>query len=712
MNFDTTTTERLAPNGTTRRRFLRTAAAVGALAGVGGLAGAQSEPETFSFGGEVGGWIGRSPDSVADETNPPLRLEAGTTYVFEWENTDGQPHNVAFLDDDDNSIERSEIVSEQGATQSYEFTATEEMAAYICDVHPVSMRGEILFGDETATPENTNAEPYVPKGASVRLETVADGGLVAPLDFETPPGGSAMYIVDRFGQVYRRDSDGLRDEPFIDVSDRIVEITGEMGLLGMAFHPDYEENRKFYLRYSAPIREGTPEEFDHTEVLAEFTANDDGTSADPDSERTVMEIPSPYDTHNSGAIVFGPEDGYLYMGMGDGGGAHDTDLGHVSDWYEANEGGNGQNVSENLLGGIHRIDVDSQDGEKAYGIPDDNPLVEGAGLDEYYAWGLRNPWRMGFSGGDLYASDVGQNMFEEIDLIEKGTNYGWNVREGTHCFSPGPEGSRNPPESCPTHTPEDVRGGEPLVDPIIEYPHTHEGVGVGSASIGGYIYENDAIPALQGKYVFGDFRKTKETETPTGSLFAATPAEGDGLWELEDLQIENTENGYVGGYVLALGRDDDGELYVLTTDNTGGDETGRVRRILPPENQEATTAGNATTATGNATNASAGTAGNATVATNGSSTASGTAGTGTSATATGTGAGTETGATATGTAGTTGGTTAGSEGGSAGTGGSAGGTGNGSSEGTTEGSGPGFGVLAAAGAVAVGAARALLGRDD
>ncbi|RJT02223.1 hypothetical protein D3261_13625, partial [Halococcus sp. IIIV-5B] len=242
---------------------------------------------------------------------------------------------------------------------------------------------------------------------------------------------------------------------------------------------------------------------------------------------------------------------------------------------------------------------------------------------------------------------------------------------------------------------------EPLVDPIIEYPHTHEGVGVGSASIGGYIYENDTIPALQGKYVFGDFRKTKETETPTGSLFAATPAEGDGLWELEDLQVENTENGYVGGYVLALGRDDDGELYVLTTDNTGGDETGRVRRILPPENQEATTAGNATTATGNAT-----------VATNGSSTASGTAGTGTSATATGTGAGTETGATATGTAGTTGGTTAGSEGGSAGTGGSAGGTGNESSEGTTEGSGPGFGVLAAAGAVAVGAARALLGRDD
>ena len=693
MNADTSSTERLAPNGTTRRRFLRAAAAVGALAGIGGLAGAQSDPETFSFGGEIGGWMGRSPDSIADETNPALRLDAGTKYRFEWENTDGQPHNVAFVDDDDNTIERSEIISEEGATQTYEFTATEEMAAYICEVHPTSMRGEVLFGDETTTPENTDAEPYVPEGASVRLETVADGDLVAPLDFEMPPGGSGMYIVDRFGQVYLRDSDGLRDEPFIDVSDKLAEITGEMGLLGMAFHPDYQENNKFYLRYSAPSREGTPEDFDHTEVLSEFTASDDGTSADPDSEKTIMEIPSPYSTHNSGAIVFGPDDGYLYMGMGDGGGAHDTDLGHVEDWYDRFEGGNGQDVEQNLLGGIHRIDVDNPEDDKAYGIPDDNPLVGEDGLDEHYAWGLRNPWRMGFSKGDLYAADVGQNMFEEVDLIEKGTNYGWNVREGTHCFKPGPEGSRNPPESCPTHTPDDVRGGEPLVDPVIEYPHTHEGVGVGSASIGGYFYENDAIPALQGKYVFGDFRKTKETDSPTGSLFAATPADDDGLWDLEDLQIENTDSGYVGGYVLALGRDHDGELYVLTTDNTGGDKTGRVRRIRPPENQKSTVTGNTT-----ATNGSATTAGNATGSTSGTSA---TAGTGTQS--------------GTGTAGATAGGTTGSAtaGGAAGTGGSSGGTESGSSSGeTTSSNGPGFGALAAVGALAVGAARALVNRDD
>jgi glucose/arabinose dehydrogenase len=712
------------PTETTRRRFLRATAAAGTLVGVGGLAGAQSQSNSFRLDGEIGGWTGRAPDAIAGKTNPTLSLDAGTTYRITWKNVDGQPHNIALLDSDGNTLKRTENISEKGATQTIEFTASEEMAEYICEVHPTSMRGSLSFGSKTTTttPESEGeSERFMPKGATVRTETIADGDLTAPLDFGVPPGGSRKFIVDRFGQVYIHNADGLRDEPFIDVSDKLTEVTGEMGLLGMTFHPNFQQNRKFYLRYSAPPREGTPDDFDHTEVLAEFTASDDGSTGNLDSERTILEIPSPYDTHNSGAITFG-SDGYLYMGMGDGGGGHDVGKGHVDDWYdrfEENhaEGGNGQDVSANLLGSVLRIDVNSQEDDKAYAIPDDNPLVGKEGLDEHFAWGFRNPWRMGFSNGSLFVADVGQNGYEEVSIVEKGGNYGWNVREGTHCFKPGPEGSRNPPEECPTKTPPDVRGGEPLIDPVIEYPHSYEDSGVGSAVIGGYTYQNSAIPQINGKYVFGDYRKTSETETPTGSLFAATPTE-EGLWDLEELRIENTDNGLLGGYVLAIGRDNGGGLYVLTTENPGGDATGAVHRIRPPKNAQRTTTGNATagttnttatantTAAGNTTatnattttaNTTATTTANSTTATAGNATADATptanATTGT-AQSSGTPKATET-ATQTATDSTN--ETAGE---------------GGVSAGTSGGSGPGFGVVAALGGLAVGAARLLAGRDD
>lgn len=603
-----------------RRRFLSLAAA-GTVAGISGVTGvkAQSQPETIRLGGEIAGWQGRAPESIAGETNPTLQLEAGTTYQVVWENLDGMGHNFVLLDSDGNALERTDVMSEEGQTQSLTFTAREEMVEYVCQPHISTMNGAVSFSGEsgnttttstTTVTESTDAEtaPLIPAGASIRVETIADGDLTAPLDFAVPPGGTRKFIVDRFGQVYVLDEDGLREEPFIDVSDQLTEITGEMGLLGMTFHPEFRQNRRFYLRYSAPSREGTPENFDHTEVLAEFTASDDGATGRLDSERTLLEIPSPYDTHNSGAITFG-SDGYLYLGMGDGGGGHDRGLGHVADWYERFDGGsgpdvagNGQDVTENLLGSILRLDVDDREGEKPYGIPDDNPLVGEPGLDEQFAWGFRNPWRMGFSNGDLFVADVGQSLYEEVSIVESGGNYGWNIREGTHCFKPGPEGSRNPPAECPERTPPDVRGGEPLRDPVIEYPHTHDGTGIGSAVIGGYVYENSAVEALNGKYVFGDYRKTADTEVPTGSLFAATPAE-DGLWSLEELTVENTESGLLGAYLLAFGRDNDGGLYALTTEDPGGDSTGAVHRIRPPNNaaQGDTTASTTTRSPTNAT---------------------------------------------------------------------------------------------------------------
>ncbi len=583
-----------------RRRFLALAA-TGTLAGVGvttARAQAQSAPETIRLGGKTSGWVGREPAEIDGVINPTLELEPGTTYRITWENVDGMRHNIALLDADRVAIRRTEFMSEAGATQTIEFTATEEMVEYICQAHIASMSGDILIrgsgtGAETDS-DSSDPDVFIPKGSTVRTETIVDGGLTAPLGFEVPPDEhDRFFVVDQVGQIYTYQSDGSGGDLFLDIADQLIDFDNlpaektidERGLLGLAFHPDFQENRKFYVHYSAPPRPGTPAYCTHTQVLSEFEASEDLSEALPETERTVMEIPSPYYTHNGGAITFGPDD-YLYMGMGNGGGSLQAPE-QADDWYEANLGGNGQNVTEDLLGSILRIDVDSRENGKPYGIPDDNPLVGKAGWDEQYAWGFRNPWRIGFSNGTLFAGDVGQNRYEEINLVYKGGNYGWNVREGGHCFvaTNGPDPLR---QNCPTHTPPNVRGGEPLIDPVIEYPHTYHGRGVGVAVIGGYIYENATIPSLQDKYVFGDYSKNGR---PGGSLFAATPVSGDSwVQTLEELVIENQENGELDSYVLCIGRDNRGELYVLTTDELGVvGNTGAVHRIVQQKAEETPT---------------------------------------------------------------------------------------------------------------------------
>lgn len=587
-----------------RRRFLALTT-TGVLTGVGTTnVRAQSQPHKIRLGGRIGGWQGRAPDAIAGETNPTLTLDAGQTYELTWKNIDGQGHNFALLNSDGEVLKRTEIMSKPGETQTIEFTASTEMREYVCEPHQTSMKGTVSFGDSTGTvtttPATEETKPYFPKGASIRVETVVDDErLVSPLGLEVANGENDYhYIVDRLGQVYVQGDDGLNSEPFIDISDRLAEISGEMGLLGMAFHPDYQNTRKFYLRYSAPRREGTPESYSHTEVLAEYDAHENGLSAITDSERTILEIPSPQDTHNSGAILFGPDD-YLYIGMGDGGGGGDTATNHASDWYDRNDGGNGQDVTENLLGSILRINVDNQEGEKAYAIPDDNPLIGKSGLDEQFAWGFRNPWRMSFNDGELFAADVGEAAYEEVDIVRKGGNYGWNVREGTHCFD-----ANNPRETldtCPGSTSSGVRNGESVIAPIIEYPHTYQGRSVGASVIGGHIYGYDDIPALQGKYIFGDFwLNTEDTKAANeyGRLFAATPNR-DGLWKLEELTIENRKNGRPNGRPTAFGRGNDGETYVLTQQPgaINNKKGGAVHRIRPPKHSHQTAAPTWTTAT-------------------------------------------------------------------------------------------------------------------
>jgi glucose/arabinose dehydrogenase len=274
-------------------------------------------------------------------------------------------------------------------------------------------------------------------------------------------------------------------------------------------------------------------------------------------------VDKPQFNHNGGTIAFGP-DGYLYIPLGDGGGANDVGPGHAPD-------GNGQNATT-LLGKILRIDVDKTDGGKAYGIPADNPFVDREGvLPEIYALGFRNPWRIAFDvdGGErLFVSDAGQNLWEEVDIVTKGGNYGWNIREGTHCFDPGSPSKS--PDSCP----DKGARGEQLIDPIIEYGHD-----LGRVVVGGYVYRGQALPELYGKYIFADW--SNDFVHGNGTLLAATPSES-GLWSWEEVEAAGRPSGRLGLFIRSFGMDDEGEIYVLASAETGPvNNTGETFKVLP-----------------------------------------------------------------------------------------------------------------------------------
>ncbi len=315
--------------------------------------------------------------------------------------------------------------------------------------------------------------------------------------------------------------------------------------------------------------------------LSEFHVSaDDPNQADPTSEQILLQVDKPQSNHNGGTLEFGPQDGYLYISIGDGGGENDNDLGHVEDWYEANGGGNGQDVEQNLLGNILRIDVD---GAAPYGIPDDNPFVGTAGLDEIYAYGLRNPYRFSFDmGGEqmLISQDAGQYLWEEVNVIVNGGNYGWNVKEATHCFDA--ENPLEPPDSCPdTVGAGHPREGDPLIDPVIEFRNSGapDG-GLGLVVVGGYVYRGSELPELAGRYIFGTW--STEHETPNGLVFVAEP-QAAGLWPFDELFITNTPENKLGHYLLGFGQDREGEVYVLTSDTQGPTgHTGKVYQLTAP----------------------------------------------------------------------------------------------------------------------------------
>jgi len=367
-------------------------------------------------------------------------------------------------------------------------------------------------GTSNTPPPNSGGPP-----ATLTLTPVVSG-LTSPVDLQFPNDGSGrMLVVEQAGSIRMVANGSLLSTPFLDITAK-VSSGGEMGLLGLAFHPQFTQNHLFYVHYDRTVAGQIQS------VIAEYRVSaGDMNIADPTSERILLTVDQPFSNHKGGQIVFGP-DGFLYLGFGDGGSGGDPM-------------GNGQNL-ETMLGKMLRIDVNRQSGGKQYAIPPSNPFANGGGLPEIFAYGLRNPWRFSFERGGtrLLVGDVGQDAYEEVDLLESGKNYGWNVMEGLHCYKPS--------TGC------NMTG---LTMPILEYPHSD-----GEAVVGGFVYKGTAISGLSGAYLFGDYI--------SGTIWESVESP-PGTWTRTPL-LSTRRN------ISSFGQDTTGELYVV-------DYSGGVLKLAP-----------------------------------------------------------------------------------------------------------------------------------
>ena len=359
--------------------------------------------------------------------------------------------------------------------------------------------------------------PFQQEGSTQLEEAFPELTFERPVDLQHAGDGSGrLFVVEQEGtiRVFENRPDVASSEVFLDITDR-VQCCGERGLLGLAFHPDFAQNGIFFVDYTAPDPLRT--------VIARYRLDPaDPGRADPGSEEILLEVEQPYGNHNAGQIVFGP-DGMLYVTLGDGGSGGDPKE-------------NGEDPTT-LLGSILRIDVDEAPAGERYGIPPDNPFAGNtSGIrEEIYAYGLRNPWRISFDPetGRLWTGDVGQNAWEEVDVIEAGGNYGWDVMEGTHCFEPD--------SGC------DEAG---LEKPVWEYSHDD-----GRSITGGFVYRGTRIPELVGKYVYADY--------VSGLVWALTYDETSGTAQNEELFDS-------GLRISSFGVDEADELYLLDYRKDGG----------------------------------------------------------------------------------------------------------------------------------------------
>lgn len=367
-------------------------------------------------------------------------------------------------------------------------------------------------------PKTLNASLNTPKTANFKLEPILEN-CTAPV-YLTNAGDARLFIVSQNGMIHILKNGKLLDKPFLDISSKVRTGSGytERGLLGMAFHPQYKSNGRFFLYYSVS---DNSKGMDHKTILTEYKVSSSNQDIAAPQEKVLLEIPQPESNHNGGQLAFGP-DGYLYLASGDGGGAGD----------EHGDIGNAQNL-ENLLGKILRIDVNSGN---PYGIPKDNPFAKGSkNRKEIYAFGLRNPWRFSFDRmeGVLFCGDVGQNSFEEINIVERGKNYGWRAMEGNSVFDKGL-----------------VKND--MVPPIHDYPRS-----VGVSIIGGYVYRGKQFPEWEGDYFFADWN---------GRIYLLEKGENN-TWTRKDLSSEINP----GFTINSFGEDHLGELYVMGQKEIGTD---------------------------------------------------------------------------------------------------------------------------------------------
>jgi glucose/arabinose dehydrogenase len=356
------------------------------------------------------------------------------------------------------------------------------------------------FPEPTATIEPALASPAsLPDPKNYRWTEVVSGLQSPDAIANAGDGSGRVFVIEQAGRIRIVQDGKLVEAPFLNITNRVGSNSSERGLLGLAFHPRYKENGFFYVNYT---------DQNGNTVISRFHVTDDPNIADPASEKKLLGIKQPFPNHNGGQVTFGP-DGYLYLGLGDGGSGGDP--------Y-----GNGQSTNT-LLGKILRIDVDNGD---PYAIPADNPFAGGGGEPEIWAYGLRNPWRFSFDSatGGLYIGDVGQDKWEEIDYLPAGSaggaNFGWNVMEGNHSY----QGSDSPS----------------FVSPVTDYSHSKGGCSV----TGGYVYRGSALPEWNGVYFYGDYCSGK-------------------IWGLlnDDSGWQSTELFDTGMNISTFGIDENGEIY-------------------------------------------------------------------------------------------------------------------------------------------------------
>lgn len=381
----------------------------------------------------------------------------------------------------------------------------------------------------------------VHKAHAIKTERVASG-LNRPIQVTAPEGDPRLFIVEQRGVIKILKDGAILPVPFLDIDSKVPNISGndERGLLGLAFHPDYANNGYFFVNYISVINNNT--------VVERYQVSGDPDVADPASNKLIITLAQPFTNHNGGNLQFGPNDGYLYIGLGDGGSANDP--------------GDRAQCLNTLLGKMLRLDIDVPMETIAYEIPPDNPWVDGdpGTLDEIWARGLRNPWRYSFDSmtGDLYIGDVGQNTLEEIDFQPAsstgGENYGWRIMEGENCFVAS--NCDDPPIPC----------NDPSLElPIHQYDHT-----VGFSITGGFVYRGAAIPQIQGVYFFADFGTAK---------IWSFRYDGENKTEFTDRTAELAPGGGLAiSSISSFGQDGFKELYIV---DRGGTTTGEVYKILP-----------------------------------------------------------------------------------------------------------------------------------